>query len=68
MTMPKLPGDKLAFEMMKIRPEIPIFLCTGFSERINKDLAQRIGINEFSIKPLGLRDLAESTRKVLYNN
>jgi len=68
MTMPKLSGEKLAIEMMKIRPDIPIILCTGFSERINKDIAQRIGIKEFSVKPLGLRDLAESTRKVLDHN
>ena len=68
MTMPKLSGEKLAIEMMKIRPDIPIILCTGFSERIDKDMAQRIGIREFSIKPIGLRELAESTRKVLDNS
>jgi len=68
MNMPKLSGEKLAIEMMKIRPDIPIILCTGFSEKINKDMAQRIGIKEFSIKPLGLRDLAEITRKALDNN
>lgn len=67
MTMPYMSGEKLAIEMMKIRRDIPIILCTGFSEKINKDMAQRIGIKEFSIKPLGLRNLAESARKVLDN-
>ena len=65
MTMPNLTGDKLALEMMKIRPDIPIILCTGFSESINEERAKQIGIKEFSMKPFGMRDLAEATRKAL---
>ena len=65
MTMPNLTGDRLALEVMKIRPDIPIILCTGYSENINEEQAKKIGIREFSIKPLGMRDLAETTRKAL---
>ena len=65
MTMPKLTGDKLALELMKIRPDIPIILCTGYSESINEKQAKNIGIKEFSMKPFGMRDLAETTRRVL---
>jgi PAS domain S-box-containing protein len=65
MTMPNLTGDKLALELMKIRPGIPIILCTGYSESINEKKAKKIGIKEFSMKPFGMRDLAETTRKLL---
>jgi PAS domain S-box-containing protein len=67
MTMPNMTGDKLARAMMKIRPDIPIILCTGFSERITEKNAGEIGIKELAMKPLVMRDLAEAIRKVLGN-
>jgi PAS domain S-box-containing protein len=65
MTMPNLTGDKLAKELLKIRPDIPIILCTGFSECISEEKAKEIGISEFSLKPFVMRDLAVTTRKAL---
>jgi CheY-like chemotaxis protein len=65
MTMPNLTGDRLAKELMKIRPDIPIILCTGFSENISEQKAKEIGIRELSMKPLVMRDLAMTTRRVL---
>ena len=65
MTMPNLTGDRLAKELIKIRPDIPIILCTGFSESISEQKAKEIGIREFSMKPFVMRDLAETTRRVL---
>jgi CheY-like chemotaxis protein len=65
MTMPNLTGDKLAIELMKIRPDIPIILYTGYNESITEEQARKIGIKEFSMKPFVMRDLAETTRKVL---
>jgi CheY-like chemotaxis protein len=65
MTMPKMTGDKLARELMKIRPNIPIILCTGFSERISEEKAKEMGIRAFAMKPLVMRDLAETVRDVL---
>ena len=65
MTMPNLTGDRLAKELMKIRPDIPIILCTGFSESITEEKATGIGIREFSMKPFVMRDLAMTTRRVL---
>jgi CheY-like chemotaxis protein len=65
MTMPNLTGDKLAKELLKVRPDIPIILCTGFSECITEEKAKEIGICEFSLKPFVMRDLAVTTRKVL---
>jgi len=65
MTMPKMTGDKLAEELMKIRPDIPIIICTGFSERISEEKAKGIGIKAFVMKPFVMRDMANTVRKVL---
>ena len=58
-------GQELAKELLAIRPNIPIVLCTGFSERITEKIARKIGIKEFAMKPLSKRDVAEKLRKVL---
>jgi len=65
MTMPQMTGDKLAKEMMAIRPDIPIILCTGFSERITEEKAKGMGIREFVMKPFVMTELAKLIRKVL---
>ena len=63
--MPKMTGDQLARELMKIRPNIPIILCTGFSPKISEKQAKEIGIKAFAMKPLVRRDMANTVRKVL---
>ncbi len=65
MAMPSMPGDILSAELMKIRPEIPIILCTGYSSRISEEKAMHIGIKAFSYKPIAMHDLAKSVRRVL---
>ena len=65
MAMPQMAGDRLAQELMKARPDIPIILCTGHSERINEDRAKELGIKAFLKKPLVTRDFAQTVRKVL---
>jgi len=65
MTMPKMSGDKFAENLMKIHSDIPIILCTGFSEIITKEKAKSIGIKGFVTKPITMRDLSIIVRKVL---
>ena len=65
MTMPKMTGDKLALELMKIRPDIPIVLCTGHSKLISEKKAKEMGIRAFIGKPITKRAMAETVRKVL---
>ena len=65
MTMPKMTGDKLALELMKIRPDIPIVLCTGHSKLISEKKAMEMGIRAFIGKPITKRAMAETVRKVL---
>ena len=68
MTMPKMTGDQLANELLKVRPDIPIILCTGYSERITEEEARKIGIKAFAIKPLSVKDLSITIRNVLDMN
>jgi CheY-like chemotaxis protein len=65
MTMPRLTGRELAGELMAIRPDIPIILCTGFSDLINEEQARASGIRQFVMKPYVITKLAETIRKVL---
>jgi PAS domain S-box-containing protein len=67
-TMPYMTGADLAQELMRIRPDIPIILCTGFSEVISAERAKALGIREFVMKPFATREIAEITRYVLDDN
>jgi FixJ family two-component response regulator len=60
-------GVELALEMMRIRSDIPIVLCTGFSEMITEEETKTLGIREFALKPLSRRNIAEVIRRVLDN-
>ncbi len=63
--MPKVTGVKLAQVMMEIRSDIPIILCTGFSEQIDEKGAHEMGISSFVMKPIVMRQIANIIRKVL---
>jgi len=65
MTMPKMTGDRLAGKMLEIRPDLPIIICTGFSQLISRESALAIGIRGFVTKPLVRHDFASTVRAVL---
>ena len=65
LTMPKMTGDKLVKEILNIRTDIPIILCTGFSEKIDEKKAKEIGAADYIEKPIDQRDFAFKVRKVL---
>jgi len=65
MTMPHLTGVDLAEELHRIVPDLPVIVCTGFSEQISEDRARELGIQGFLTKPVVARELAELARKVL---
>ena len=64
MTMPKMTGDRLAQAILKIRPDIPIILSTGYSDKISEAKAQGFGIRKYIEKPIEIEDLARSVREV----
>jgi CheY-like chemotaxis protein len=67
-TMPNMTGADLAKEFVNIRPDISIILCTGFSEMINKEKAEKMGIKAYVMKPVVTRELARIIRDVLDEN
>jgi PAS domain S-box-containing protein len=64
-TMPNMTGANLAREIVQIRADMPIVLCTGFSEQISEEKAKDLGITEFVLKPFELRTLAEAIHRAL---
>ncbi|MFZ5758261.1 MAG: PAS domain S-box protein [Thermodesulfobacteriota bacterium] len=65
MTMPNLTGVQLCREMKAIRPDIPVVLCTGYSELIDREKALALGISEYIMKPVLQRELARIVRHLL---
>jgi len=68
MAMPNMAGDKLSVELSKIRSDIPVVLCTGFSETMSEEKAASLGINGFLLKPIVMKDLSNKIREVLGGN
>jgi CheY-like chemotaxis protein len=64
-TMPNMTGDRLAKELMDIRPDIPVIICTGYSQAIDPERAKKKGIKAFVMKPILVNDIAAAIRKVL---
>ncbi len=64
-TMPGMTGTEISQEFLKIRPDIPIILCTGYSSLISKDKAEAIGIADFALKPFSRKNLTTQIRAVL---
>ena len=65
MTMPKITGDKLAKRVHAIRPDIPIIMCTGFSEIMSKERSKELGISAVLTKPVPVKEFATVIRKTL---
>jgi len=63
--MPDMTGLQLAKKIKEIRADIPIIICTGFSESINKTNFKALGIDGFFMKPIIITQLALLVRKLL---
>ncbi len=63
--MPQITGDALARKILSIRKDIPIILCTGCSEFIEKEALQEIGIRDLVMKPILKSEIARIIRKNL---
>jgi PAS domain S-box-containing protein len=64
-TMPNMTGEKLARELRRIRPNIPIILCTGFSHVMTPEKARALSIDAYLLKPLVTHDLGATIRRVV---
>ena len=65
MTMPEMTGIDLTGKLLDLRPDLPVILCTGFSEAINEATARSFGICEYVTKPVDKNTLARAIRKAL---
>lgn len=65
MTMPKMTGEKVAVALKKIRADIPVILCTGFSEHVSAERAEQLGLDALLLKPVVMRELSRTVRDVL---
>ncbi len=65
MTMPKLTGKQLTRECIKIRPDLPVIICTGFNEKTKNRTPEELGARSLLKKPISISQMARTVRKVL---
>jgi CheY-like chemotaxis protein len=66
-TMPRMTGLALAREVMRHHPNVPIILCSGYSEAVTLEEALDAGVSRFLAKPVDMRLLAIAIREILPN-
>ncbi len=64
-SMPLMPGTELTRQLLSIRPDLRIMLCTGYSSMVDEEKAMGMGIRGFLLKPLSVTVLAREIRKNL---
>ena len=67
-SMPQMSGVELVSEILKVRADIPIILCSGYSSKVSEDNYKDTGINMYLYKPYTIKELSETVRKVLDEN
>jgi CheY-like chemotaxis protein len=65
MSMPQLAGDRLVQKILVLRPDMPIIMCTGYSEHMSSEDAAKLGIREFLMKPYDMSQLAHALRRAI---
>ena len=64
-TMPKMTGDKLVEKLRRIRPDLPVIVCTGYNAKLTKERVKELGIDKILMKPVSKATLAESISSLL---
>ncbi|MCF8089197.1 MAG: response regulator, partial [Desulfotignum sp.] len=65
MAMPDMSGERMAQEIIQVRYDMPIIICTGHSDCMDENRAMELGIKAFIMKPIGMAELTKIVRKVL---
>lgn len=65
MTMPGISGLDMSRKMLRQRPELPIILCTGYSDQVNESIASQNGIARFMLKPVSIPDLIDTIHQLV---
>jgi PAS domain S-box-containing protein len=65
MTMPTMTGEVLGQKILSLRPDIPIIICTGYSEKLTEASIRSLGFTGIAYKPLIMKELATIVRQSL---
>ena len=65
MTMPIMNGIQLAQQIKLNNPDLPVILCSGYTDVVEESKASEMGINAYITKPIGKNQLAETIRRLL---
>jgi PAS domain S-box-containing protein len=65
-TMPEMTGDALAAKALELKPDMPVIICSGFSESHNERHAQALGVKAYLQKPISSATLLTEMAKALY--
>jgi PAS domain S-box-containing protein len=65
MTMPHITGDILTIKLLAMRPDLPVIICTGYSEKITQEMIDRLGIRALILKPIIRDELLLTVRQIL---
>jgi signal transduction histidine kinase/ActR/RegA family two-component response regulator len=65
LSMPEMAGDRMLSEMLALRPDLPVILCTGYTDRVTEETVKGMGIQAMLYKPLALNELAKQVRFAL---
>lgn len=65
MTMPGMTGADLSVELLKTRPDIPIVICTGFSESSTPERTRAIGMREVLMKPVPADQMKGAIQRIV---
>jgi len=65
MTMPAMTGEELSRQVLRIRPDLPVILCTGYSEAMTEERAREIGIRQILLKPVLVSSLIRAIGELL---
>ncbi len=63
-TMPRLTGVQLAEAIHELKPNLPVVLCTGYSETLRPDTIEEFGITKYLQKPVNIVTLQETVREI----
>jgi YesN/AraC family two-component response regulator len=65
LTMPGMTGEKLAGEIYRLNPDIPVVICSGYNTYFPDEKTRETGIRDILIKPVPMKDLAEAIRNIM---
>lgn len=64
-TMSEMTGIEFARKALGVRKDMPILVCTGYSETVSLETAKEAGIREFVMKPITRKQMTEAIRRAM---